>query len=123
MFNWAVVIPLCRHPKDGSSLWVERRTTVQQACTACLVNGGVQHLNKINIIHTLNYARKNRDKEEGKDMLGLPTWLAKLILLSGVPKRSPGTPKQSPEKLETLITSLFLSFDRWKKISAKNVLK
>ena len=30
----------------------------------------------------------------------------------GTPKPSPGTPKQSPEKLKTLITSLFLSFER-----------
>ena len=46
---------------------------------------------------------------------------------------SPGTTKRSPEKLETLITSLFLSFERREKNyitttnssceSAKNVLK
>ena len=51
----------------------------------------------------------------------------------GTPKRSPGMPKQSPEKLKTLITSLFLSFERRGKNyiattysaseSAKNVLK
>ena len=30
----------------------------------------------------------------------------------GTPKRSPGTPRRSPEKLKTLITLLFLSFER-----------
>ena len=30
----------------------------------------------------------------------------------GTPKLSPGTPKLSAEKLKTLITSLFLSFER-----------
>ena len=33
----------------------------------------------------------------------------------GTPKWSPGKPKQSPEKLKTLITSLFLSFERREK--------
>ena len=52
---------------------------------------------------------------------------------TGTCKRSPGTRELSPEKLKTLITLLFLSFERREKIyvittystseSAKNLLK
>ena len=44
-----------------------------------------------------------------KQSPGTPKWS------SGKPKRSSGIPKRSAEKLKTLITSLFLSFERREK--------